>query len=115
LGRLQWGGTMKKSKPYEEFLDEYLADPADAVEYLNTAMEDEDPRVFLLALKHIAKAREGGVTKVCQTANLNRESLYKTLKNSGPRFENLKALIQALGFKLVLEIPETKPGKTADI
>jgi len=37
---------MKKTKPYEEFLDDYLADPKDAVEYLNTAMEDEDPRVF---------------------------------------------------------------------
>lgn len=52
---------MKKTKPYEGFLNEYLADPKDAVEYLNTAMEDEDPRVFLLALKHVAKAREGGV------------------------------------------------------
>jgi len=97
---------MKKTKPYEEFLDEYLADPKDAVEYLNTAMEDKDPRVFLLALKHVAKAREGGVAKVCQEANLNRESLYKTLKKAGPRFENLKALIQALGFKLAVALPE---------
>ena len=74
-------------------------------------MEDEDPRVFLLALKHVAKPREGGVAKVCQEANLNRESLYQTLKRTGPRFENLKALIKALGFKLAVELPEGKTKK----
>jgi len=62
-------------------------------------------------LKHVAKAREGGVAKVCREANLNRESLYKTLKKAGPRYENLKALIQALGFKLAVELPENKTRK----
>lgn len=102
---------MKSTKPYEEFIVERLKDPVDAVEYLNTAMEDEDPRVFLLALKHVAKAQKGGLAQVCKAAHLNRESLYKTLKNAGPRFENFKVLIEALGFKITIELPKTTKSR----
>lgn len=102
---------MKKTKPCDEFIAERLQDPQDAVEYLNMAMEDVDPRVFLLALRHVAKAQEGGVARICKDARLNRESLYKTLKKAGPRFENFKALIEALGFRIAIELPKNKTIK----
>ncbi|MBI5428031.1 MAG: putative addiction module antidote protein [Nitrospinae bacterium] len=103
---------MRSSKPYEEFIVERLKDPKDAAEYLNTAMEDDAPRVFLLALKHVAKAQEGGMARICKEARLNRESLYKTLKKAGPRFENFKALVEALGFRISIDLPKSKPAKS---
>lgn len=86
---------MKKSKSYKEHLLKRLRDPKEAAAYLNTALEDEDSRVFLVALKDIAEAN-GGLSKLAQEADLNRESLYKTLSPKGnPRFQSLIAILQA--------------------
>lgn len=72
---------MKKSNSYKEHLLKRLRDPKEAAAYLNAALEDEDPRVFLIALKDIAEAH-GGLSKLAQETDLNRESLYKTLSPS---------------------------------
>ena len=45
-------------------------DPEFAAEYLKAALEDEDePRVLLIALRHVAQAR--GIAKVAKTAYLD--------------------------------------------
>ncbi|MBU0579894.1 MAG: putative addiction module antidote protein [Candidatus Margulisbacteria bacterium] len=94
---------MKPSKPYEESLYESLKDPKVALEYLRTAMEDPDRKVFLLALKDVARAR-GGLQSLAKEAHLNRENLYRTLSRRGnPRYENLTSVVEAIGFKLTLE------------
>jgi DNA-binding phage protein len=49
----------KKSRPYKEFLYERLENPEEAAAYLNAALEDEDPTVFLIALRDIAQANGG--------------------------------------------------------
>ena len=86
---------MKKSKNYKEHLLKRLRDPKEAAAYLNAALEDEDSRVFLVALKDIAEAN-GGLSKLAQEADLNRESLYKTLSPKGnPCFQSLIAILQA--------------------
>jgi probable addiction module antidote protein len=86
---------MKKSNSYKEHLLKRLRDPKEAAAYLNAALEDEDSRVFLVALKDIAEAH-GGLNKVAQEADLNRESLYKTLSPKGnPRLQSLIAILQA--------------------
>ncbi len=86
---------MKKSKSYKEHLLKRLRDPKEAAAYLNAALEDEDSRVFLVALKDIAEAN-GGLSKLAHEADLNRESLYKTLSPKGnPRFQSLIAILQA--------------------
>jgi probable addiction module antidote protein len=86
---------MKKSNSYKEHLLKRLRDPKEAAAYLNAALEDEDSRVFLVALKDIAEAH-GGLSKVAQEADLNRESLYKTLSPKGnPRLQSLIAILQA--------------------
>lgn len=96
----------------DDFLSRYLKDPGDAAAYLNDALSDEDPKIFLSALKDVAKAQEGGLSRVCEQANLSRESLYNTLKKAGPRFENFKALIEALGLRIHIGLPlKTKPGR----
>ncbi|MBA3721247.1 MAG: hypothetical protein H0W88_02465 [Parachlamydiaceae bacterium] len=45
-------------------------------------MEDDDPHVFLLALKDVADA-QGGMSKLSRGSSLNRQSLYRTFSNTG--------------------------------
>ena len=102
---------MAKSRPYEETLKETLADPADAAEYLNAALEDGDPAVFLLALKDVANVH-GGLGKLAEATNLNRESMYRMLSEDGnPRVSSLNAVLHALGLRL--SITPEKPRRSA--
>lgn len=45
----------KPSRPYEKFLNERLSDPAYAIEYLNSILEENDPNLLLLGL-NVARA-----------------------------------------------------------
>ncbi len=47
---------MKKNKPYQPDPIESLRDTAEAEEYLNAALEEGDPELFLLALRNVAEA-----------------------------------------------------------
>ncbi len=86
---------MKKTKSYKEHLLKRLRDPKEAAAYLNAALEDDDSRVFLVALKDIAEAN-GGLGKLAQAADLNRENLYRSLSPKGnPRLNSLVAILQA--------------------
>ncbi len=78
-------------------------DPRFAAEYLNAALEDQDePRVLLLALRHLAQAQ--GIAKVAKAAGIERESLYRALSAHGnPRLSTLVAVTRAIGLKLTVE------------
>jgi len=78
-------------------------DPEFAAEYLKAALEDtDDPRVFLVALRHLAQAR--GMAKVAKAAGIERESLYRALSVRGnPRVSTLVAVTKAIGLKLTVE------------
>ncbi|WP_455378077.1 addiction module antidote protein [Petrachloros mirabilis] len=91
---------MKKSTAYQQNLIESLRDTGEAEEYLNAALEEDDPELFLLALRNVAEA-QGGLGQLAEKANLNRESLYKMLSERGnPELRSLDALLHALGFRL---------------
>lgn len=93
---------MNKSESYHEDLIESLRDPREAEAYLNAALEEEDPELFLLALRNVAEA-QGGVAQLAEKAKLNRESLYKMLSERGnPELRSLDALLHALGFRLAV-------------
>jgi len=93
---------MSKSKSYHEDLIESLQNPREAEAYLNAALEEEDPELFLLALRNVAEA-QGGVAKLAEKTKLNRESLYKMLSERGnPELRSLDALLHALGFRLAV-------------
>lgn len=97
---------MANYRRYEEFLDETLQDPAEAARYLSACLEGGDPNVFLLALRDVARAR-GGVAKLAESAELNREHLYRMLSENGnPELRSLEALLDALGFRLAITIKE---------
>jgi probable addiction module antidote protein len=93
------------TQDYKEFLYERLQDPAEAAEYLNAALEDEDATVFLLALRDVAEV--SGMTKVAKAAALNRENVYRILSDQGnPRLSSMLALLRAVGVQL-----QVKPQK----
>lgn len=90
-------------RKWEESLRERLAvSPEYAAEYLNAVLEENDPQAFLLALRHVADAN-GGVSKLAADAELSRESLYRTLSETGnPKLTSLTAVLGALGMQLAI-------------
>ena len=99
---------MPPSKPYHPELIKALRDPREALEYLNSALEDGDPEGFLLALRDVAEA-QGGVAQLAEAAKLNRESLYRMLSDRGnPELRSLDALLHALGFRLSIAVEERR-------
>lgn len=86
----------------ERLIEELRADPELAAEYLNAAAEDDDPRVYLFALRTVAEAR--GMAKVAKAAGVPRESLYRALSSNGnPRFSTLNAILKAAGLKMAVQ------------
>ena len=67
---------MKMSNAYQTDLIESLRDAREAEEYLNAALEEDDPELFLLALRNVAEAQGGGGS-LAEKPKLNRESLYE--------------------------------------
>lgn len=88
----------------DAIVQELRQNPKFAAEYLKAALEDQDePRVLLIAMRHIAEAR-GGVAKIAKAAGIQRESLYRALSARGnPRLSTLLAVAQAMGLKLTVE------------
>lgn len=93
---------MSKSRSYKELLNERLKSPEEAAAYLNAALEDEDPGVFLVALRDITEAN-GGMTHLAREAHLNRETLYRTLSKKGnPTLTNLRSLLGTIGLEIAI-------------
>lgn len=88
---------------YEDSLRSALADPQEAAAYLNAAMEDGDPAVFLLALHDVAEAR--GVAVAASQARPNQEGMNKTLSSAADsQLISLDALLRSLGLRLAIEV-----------
>lgn len=91
---------MRKTKSYKEHLLKSLEDPREAAAYLDACLEDEDPHVFLLALKDVAEAR-GGMSKLSKNTSLNRQTLYRTLSRTGnPRLTSIRNVLSYLKMEL---------------
>jgi probable addiction module antidote protein len=94
----------KASASHDEAIVRRLRkDPDFAAEYLKAALEDwEEPRVLLIALRHLAVTR--GIAKVARAAGIERESLYRALSIRGnPRLSTLVAVTKAIGLRLTVE------------
>src|ERR1700722_11536470 len=91
---------MGQTKKYKEHLLKSLEDPKEAAAYLDACLEDDDPHVFLLALKDVAEAH-GGVGQLSKRSSLNRQSLYRSLSRSGnPKLVNVCTILASLGLEL---------------
>lgn len=88
-----------KKKPAPFDAAEYLDSEEVIAEYLNAALEDDNPDVFLAAIADVAKAR--GMARLASDAGLGRESLYKALApGAKPRYDTVMKLVRALGVEL---------------
>jgi probable addiction module antidote protein len=100
----------KTSVRYEEDLLNSLKDREEALAYLKVSLQDDDPRMFLVALGRVAKAN-GGLTVLAERTGLNRENLYRTLSPKGnPKLANIDAVLRSLGMKLSVE-QAAKPAR----
>lgn len=88
---------MKKNARFDAA--DYLDNEEVIAEYLNAALEDENPDVFLVAVADVAKAR--GMAQLAKDTGLGRESLYKALApGAKPRYDTVLRLVRALGMEL---------------
>ena len=91
--------------PIREYdASEYLETPEDIAEYLNVVLEDmgedDDPRLLMIVLRNVVKAR-GGVSALAREAGLNRAALSRALSGQRvPRLDTLSKLSAACGVKL---------------
>ena len=75
--------------------------------YITAALETGDADFVRDALGIVAKAR--GMSKVAKAADLNRESLYKALGETGnPEFSTVMHVMRALGLTLAARPAQTK-------
>ena len=90
---------------------DYLDSDAVIAEYLNAALEDENPDVFLQAVADVAKAR--GMSQLARDAGLGRESLYKAVApGAKPRYDTVFRLVRALGIELrAMPVSRTTPTR----
>jgi len=91
---------MTKQKALRAFdAADYLDSDDVVAEYLNAALEDDNPDVLLQAIADVAKAR--GMTQLAKDTGLGRESLYKALApGAKPRYDTVLRLMRALGVEL---------------
>jgi probable addiction module antidote protein len=105
------------SEPFVDYkigLLEDLQDPNEAIAYLNAALEDDDPRIFLLALRDVAEAK--GMSEVARGSQLNRENLYRMLSlNGNPQLSSLTALLRSIGLRLAIQPERTDNFSTGAV
>ncbi len=88
---------MTKFTPFDAA--DYLDNDETIAAYLTAALGDEDPNIFLVAIKDVARAR--GMTQLAKDTGLGRESLYKALApGAKPRYDTLLKVLRALGISL---------------
>ena len=88
---------------YNEFLKEQLSDPKFAIGYLNEALKDEDPNVFLIAVKDVFEAQGSDISALTKKAHISRQSFYRMLSKKGnPRWDNITSLINEMGLQVKL-------------
>ena len=71
------------------------------VEYLNAALEEQDPAFFAKAIGDVARAR--GMTAIAEASGVGRQSLYRALSSDGnPRLETLFRVLETLDLRLAV-------------
>ena len=80
----------------------YLNTPEEIAAYLNAVVDEmgDDPRLLMIALRNVAKAR-GGISELAREAKVDRVSLSRTLSGQRtPRLDTLAKVTNACGVKL---------------
>ena len=99
----------KQFADYQEHLLIKLRNEEFASAYLSEALADEDPRMFLLALKNVVDAQRNITTDdLAKQTKLTRMSLHRIMSNKGnPKLSSLISLLNAVGLQLSIQ-PSTR-------
>lgn len=94
---------MGKVKVTDLDVAEFLDTEESVKLFLKEALAENDP-VFWQHCVSTA-ARSAGMAKIAEKSGLNRESLYKAMKEDAhPRFDTVMRVLNAMGLQLSLEI-----------
>lgn len=101
---------MKPDRDHDEASAEmFRKDPELAVDYLNEVLVDGDEAELMIALRTLSKAF-GGVQEIARRADLNANTLYRTLSPKGnPELKTLNALLKTMGMRLAV-IHDDRPA-----
>lgn len=95
----------KLTESYQDYLLERLQDPEEAAAYLNAAIEENDDRVFSLALQNVAEAQR--MAKSATMTDLNPKRVNQILSEQGSlQLSSLTPLLDALGLRLSVLVKE---------
>jgi DNA-binding phage protein len=80
---------MAKSVPFSTVLNNHLKDPQKALSYLQSALEENDPVLFLAALRDVAQVQ--GVALEAENSQLSE--LLESLRRHGVSDEVIRAAL----------------------
>ncbi len=108
---------MRKYRTWHEVLMEDLADPAEAISYLDVSLEeyqmDGDIPFFYKGIRNVVEA-QGGVAAIAKRAAMSPETLSKILSSEeAPHLDTFATILKALGCRLSIE-PLKAEGCDAD-
>lgn len=98
---------MTKYQKFQDYIVEKLQDPIEAQAFLDVAIEDYEEdgntEAFMLALRYLTEAK-GGVSKLSQVTQLNRQNLYKVLTGkTEPKLATTFSIMKGLGYHFKAE------------
>lgn len=93
-------------------IESFRRDPEFAAQYLNIVLLDGDRAELMLALRRMAQAY-GGIAALARKADLNSNTLYRTLSPKGnPELKSLAALLRAMGMRLAVQTMPKRPRRS---
>lgn len=80
---------------------DFLESDEALIEYLNLALEENDPKYFAKALGNVARAK--GMSSISDATGLGRQALYRALSSNGnPRIDTLFKVLDTLNVRLAV-------------
>ena len=87
---------------FQDSLMKQLKDPEFICEYLNNAIEENDPDFLKVAMGDVAKAL--GVTEISKNTSISRQSIYQMLSAEGnPSLSSIFQIMAAMNLKVRIE------------
>jgi probable addiction module antidote protein len=93
------------SVPYEDDLYARLRDDDElALAYLIEALQDDDPQVFVLALKDVIDAQNINISRLAEDAGLHRVTVHRMLsEDSSPAWKSVVKLVKNMGYQFTID------------
>jgi probable addiction module antidote protein len=92
---------------------ESIKNPRRAAAYLSAAAQDDDGRVFLIALRDVIEVH-GGISTLARKAKISRAQLTRMLAGTeSPRLDYVSKVLRVSGLQLSIRHREGNPKRKA--